>query len=292
MPNSTQRSGSKNEFRANWSSRKESQYNHWTKGSPTNQVQFAFRNHWEVFSALMGNRPPGVSLEVGCGRGSLSSYFAANGWQTSLLDFSPEVIDIAAKIFETNAHKGHFVTGDANDLPFEDNSFDTVSSIGLLEHFEDASITLQEQWRVLKPGGWIFAYIVPERPNNVQKYFRWLNTVLKHTVGRLLAKKDSVQKQDIYRNDYTSNAYLPVVEKFSPNRIVVTGMYSMPMISHSPEFPFSLLPPAMEKVLVALFGAAVTIRKHITSRHGWLCSEPMGQAFLIAIEKRTTSEDR
>lgn len=280
------RKGSVEEFRDNWRGRRESSYNHWASGAPRNQIQLAFRYHWEVFSELIGERQPGRVLEVGCGRGSLSSHFAANGWTPTLLDTSPEVLAIAADIFARNGHAARFVVGDANRLPFPAGGFDVVASIGLLEHFEDAAQTIDEQWRILVPGGWLLCYIVPERPDNLQRYFNWINAILK-LVARVAGKAGSVAaKREIYRSDAGSEIYLPSVRKHDPARIVVTGMYSLPMISHSPEFPFSLLPAPLERSLVALFRASVWLRGKLTGRHGWLCEERNGQAFLVAAQKR------
>ncbi len=285
MSETNLKSGSKDEFRSNWVGRSESLYNHWTPSAPKNQVQFAFKSHWEVFSELMHRSEPGRSLEVGAGRGSLSSHYAQQGWDVTLLDYSPEILDIAAKIFERNKHEATFDVGDANDLPYENDSFDSIASIGLLEHFEAPEKAIQEQWRVLKSQGWLFAYIVPEKPDNIQKYFRWVNKLLKLTIGVWLAKKGSVAKEDIYRNDNGSEFYLPIFEQLKPSKIVVSGVYSMPMISHSPEFPFSLLPSFLERVLVKLFSMTVKFRRRMFGRHGWLCSEKMGQALLVAVRK-------
>jgi len=290
MSEGNAREGSKDEFHENWVARNESYYNHWTPGHPLNQIQFAFRNHYEIFVEIMKPSELGTCLEVGCGRGSLSCHFASHGWDVTLLDYSPAVIDIAKQIFETNKLKGQFIVDDANKLPFDNSSYDLVFSIGLLEHFEDSSQTLKQQWRVLKPGGWLFAYIVPHRPQNVQKYFRWVNRILKATMGVFAPKKSAPEKQDVYRNDYGSQAYLPIIRALEPEKIFVSGIYSMPMISHSPEFPFSLLPTFMERILVKVFSLSVSIRKKITGRHGWLCSEPMGQAFLIGA-KKSSNED-
>jgi len=281
------RKGSVEEFRDNWRGRRESTYNHWTPGPPRNQIQLAFSYHWEVFSELLGERPPGRLLEVGCGRGSLSSHFAAHGWSPTLLDTSAEVLAIAADIFARNGHAARFIVGDANGLPFPAGQFDAVASIGLLEHFEDASQTIDEQWRVLAPGGWLLCYIVPERPDNLQRYFNWINATLK-AVARLAGHAGGASaKRAIFRSDAGSEIYLPPLRKHEPARLVVTGMYSMPMISHSPEFPFSLLPAPLERVLVVLFRAAVWLRGKLTGRHGWLCEERNGQAFLVAAQKRS-----
>jgi len=280
--------GSKEEFDKNWKERKEANYNHWVKGSPKNQIQLAFRSHWEVFQEIMGPAAErkGKSLEVGCGRGSLSSYFADSGWDTTLLDYSEAVLNTAEKVFKTNGHKASFVPGDANNLPFPDNSFDVTSSIGLLEHFEDVRTPISEQLRVLKPGGWFLGYIVPERPDNVQKYFNWINSILAF-FAKLGGSSESVasQKTEIFRSDNYSEHYLKAMDGLEYKNLIVFGMYPMPMVSHSPEFPFSLLPPTMEKVLTKLFQGTLWVRRKVTGKHGWICSEQMGQAFLVAFQK-------
>ncbi|MFN3421861.1 MAG: class I SAM-dependent methyltransferase, partial [Armatimonadota bacterium] len=47
----------------------------------------------------------------------------------------------------------HLVLGDAQFLPFDDNSFDLVAVLDVLEHLDDDCQALQEIWRVLKPKG-------------------------------------------------------------------------------------------------------------------------------------------
>ncbi len=72
-------------FEKSWQGRTEAYYNHWTRGAPKNQIQFAFRNHWIVFKELMNNRNfinGKRCLEVGCGRGSISSYFSYASYVT------------------------------------------------------------------------------------------------------------------------------------------------------------------------------------------------------------------
>ena len=59
------------------------------------------------------------------------------------------------------------------------------------------------------------------------------------------------------------------------------GTYPLPMISHSPDFPFSLLPAAAEKSLVQTFKMMLDNREKGKGHDPWLCEEGLGQAFLV-----------
>ena len=245
--------GSVKEFDLNWKDRKERLYNHWAAAAPQNQIQFAFKNHWEVFREILGLLTGGRFLEVGCGRGTLSSFFAEAGFSTTMIDTSIEVLRVAQDIFHHNGHRAGYVQGDANFLPFKGECFDVIGSIGLLEHFEDVETPLMEQWRILRPGGWLLNYVVPERPDNCQRWFNWINALLKRGAMAFGNKAgEAVAKEPIYRNDFDSSVYRKALEPMNAKRIFVSGMYPVPMISHSPEFPFTLLPSVLEKILVVL----------------------------------------
>ena len=68
------KSGSVEAFDQNWENRSETVYSHWTRETPKNQIQLAFRQHWLTFNEIIGGRVGTKKcLEVGCGRGSLSA---------------------------------------------------------------------------------------------------------------------------------------------------------------------------------------------------------------------------
>src|SRR4051794_29573013 len=79
------------QFKQSWGEKSiESLYTHWARNEPGNQIQLAYRNHWTLFQQLL-NDTTGFNqgkrvLEVGCGRGSLSAYFADAGYDCRLLD--------------------------------------------------------------------------------------------------------------------------------------------------------------------------------------------------------------
>lgn len=276
--------GEVKQFDDNWKARSEAHYLHWTRGPVQNQIQFAFRNHWEVFSEILGNTQAYNSgkrvLEVGCGRGSLSAYFSEAGYDCSLLDISSEAVKIAQQAFNANDLQGNFIVGDAQNLKFRDNSFDILFSIGLLEHFEHLDDVIKEQIRVLDTGGLWFGYIVPEYKDNIQRDHHWINELLKHYASD--ANTHQPEKEDIYRSDYNSDRYVPVLESSGLKIEGISGIYSTPMISHSIDFPFSLMPKSAEEILLKHFETIFESRKKKNpNQHPWLCPEGEGNAFLI-----------
>ena len=277
------KSGSLNEFDKNWSDRKESLYTHWTKKKIVdNQIQFAFRSHYHVFSEIVKIKA-GKSLEIGCGRGSLSSYFVDNGWEVDLLDGSKKILEVAKNIFKKNNHEANFYLADAEEIPLNSNHYDLVFSIGLVEHFEKPEKVINEHIRLAKKNGWIILYIVPNKISKIQKKFNFLNKFLKVLS---FSKNQKKEKEEVFRTDYDIEYYLNLIDKSKYEKKVISGIYSMPMISHSPEFPFSLLPKYCEKFLVTIFSTIIFLRNFLFKKHGWLCEEKNGNAILIAFQKK------
>ena len=218
-------------------------------------------------------------LEVGCGRGSLSSYFSEAGFECTLLDLSPDVIEIAKEIFAHNNLSANFLVGDAYDLELDDNSFDLVFSIGVFEHFEDIATPIKEQIRILDKGGLFIAYIVPEYNDNIQKNFHWVNEILKGYVNSNNLRPGQSDKHEVYRSDRGSEKYIPVLEEFGLKNISSSGTYPVPMISHSINFPFSLMPPESEKSFVRYLDSI--LKSNTNFPHPWMCNEGEGNAFVI-----------
>ena len=67
--------------------------------------------------------------------------------------------------------------------------------------------------------------------------------------------------------------------------IFTSGTYPLPMVSFSPEFPFSLMPDDIEKILVKTFEEKLDLIKESTNKNPWLCDESFGQAFIVSGRK-------
>jgi SAM-dependent methyltransferase len=98
-------------------------------------------------------------VEVGCGVGNNLWFAAREGFQVAGIDCSASAIAQARARFEREGLGGELVVGNFGELPWADSSFDLAIDRGSLVC---ASPALQRQsvnevWRVLKPGGLFFS---------------------------------------------------------------------------------------------------------------------------------------
>lgn len=95
-------------------------------------------------------------LDVGCGGGLLSEQFAGLGCQVTGIDQSVPSLDAAKARANTMDLQIEYLQGNAELLPFPDQSFDVVCCCDVLEHLDSVDVVIQELSRVLKPGGLFF----------------------------------------------------------------------------------------------------------------------------------------
>ena len=75
------------------------------------------------------------------------------GMEVTGIDISEVVVKRAIENFQQRGLKARFVQGDIRDLPFSDNEFDYLYTMGTIEHVPDPERAIKEIHRVLKPGG-------------------------------------------------------------------------------------------------------------------------------------------
>ncbi len=131
--------------------------------STLHSLIYLLREHYfsSTFARFARKRIKGLILEVGCGTAQCSLKIRVKGIDIIGADFSASALQLAKKYSAQN-QLVKFVVTDAFNLPFSENTFDAVWSVGLLEHFEKPSLALAEMRRVVKPKGKVIA-IVPYR---------------------------------------------------------------------------------------------------------------------------------
>ncbi|MFC4025368.1 class I SAM-dependent methyltransferase [Oceanobacillus longus] len=92
-------------------------------------------------------------LDIGCGDGYGSFKLCSAGYCVTGVDLSNEMIQLAQS--RMRGENMSFKQGDVNELPFEDNYFDAIIAINVLEWVEDPLHALKELQRVVKNNGLI-----------------------------------------------------------------------------------------------------------------------------------------
>jgi SAM-dependent methyltransferase len=105
--------------------------------------------HYAWMLNLVCPVPNARLLDVACGQGTLLRLAHVAGLQAAGIDVSP----VATKKAREACPCGSIVTGDAEHLPWPDQTFDYVFNRGSLEHFLDPAQGAREMARVLRPRG-------------------------------------------------------------------------------------------------------------------------------------------
>lgn len=123
------------------------------------------------FVAVAGTAgwPYATSLEIGAGTGffTLNLKLAGILEAGTVTDISPGMVDVAKR---NAAALGFDINGqaaDAEELPYDDNSFDLVIGHAVIHHIPDVAKAFGEIFRVLKPGGRVVICGEPTRHGDV-----------------------------------------------------------------------------------------------------------------------------
>jgi len=106
------------------------------------------------FDAMVQPQQPFNLLDIGCGTGNSRQIYAKHIKQYTGVDLSNEALALARKRFPRDT----FTQADACQLPYENNSFDGVAFSSVLHHIEVYADAVKEATRVVKPGGFVFAF--------------------------------------------------------------------------------------------------------------------------------------
>ena len=155
----------------------------WYEASVKNNI---FQRFWhQRRMAMVENYSKGISgkiLDIGCADGYLTNCIAKATVPTKIV--GTDVLDgslaYARKRYDSGLFS--FVRADAQSLPFEDNYFDAVYLLEVIEHLEKPEMCLHEIYRVMKNKGNMFVLVPSE--SICFKVIWWLWTQFKGKVWK------------------------------------------------------------------------------------------------------------
>ncbi len=126
-----------------------------------NPIRAALQRHVEARRFLrMGGPVPGAkALEIGCGRGVgvelILDLFRAHS--VDAFDLDPRMIALARQRLRGREGQVRLWTGDAASITAPATTYEAVFDFGIIHHVPNWRAVLAEIYRVLKPGGVLYA---------------------------------------------------------------------------------------------------------------------------------------
>lgn len=142
---------------------------------------------------MVARQQPASLLDVATGTGDLAIALRKKLPESSQItgvDLSPQMLRIGrekiARIFPGKEFA--MVEGDAENLPFEAESFDAVTAAFGVRNFEDIPAGLQQMYRVLKPEGQVYILEFSMPGNNILgRLYRFYFRHILPKIGRLVS---------------------------------------------------------------------------------------------------------
>lgn len=167
-----------------------------------------------------------VYLDLGCGYGRTLIPHAKQGTKISLgIDISSVMLDKAMELCRQYEANCILVHGDILDMPFQDNSFDTVYSTAVMLHLDNDSArkVMSEIKRLLKPGGKVF--LIDSFPN---KWHLWRLLSLPEKLVSLIMRHLQYCHRGIFGRFYTYSQVMHSFDGFSRVNIFPTNYQLLP----------------------------------------------------------------
>lgn len=148
------------------------------------EIKNAGDQYFDIVNEHMLNKDS-VVLDMGCGSGRWTKYVAHKVKVVEAVDPS-KAIFFAAKTY-SSLYNVRFSRADVENLPFEDNTFDFVFSLGVLHHIPDTTKALKDLISKLKPTGYALIYLYYSLDNRgfLFKLIFHLSGLLRMVISRL-----------------------------------------------------------------------------------------------------------
>jgi len=163
--------------------------------------------------ALLDIEPDDRVLDVGCGTGFATEGLLAHVETVHGLDQSAHQLEQAYAKFGKTAGPVRFARGDAERLPYRDDTFDVVWSSGSIEYWPNPVEGLRELRRVAKPGGQVLV-VGPNYPRR---------TVFQKLADAIMLFYDEAEADRMFREaGYTDFRHVTMGPSYNPEIAITT----------------------------------------------------------------------
>ncbi len=159
-------------------------------------------------------------LDCGCGPGLTIPLAAKHCSSVVGLDYSIVSLEEAKRgSEELNLDNVHLLCADIENLPFSNDRFEIVYSVGVLHHTPDTQKAITEIFRVLKPTGRVVVMVY-------RKYNpKWLAVIILRTLSRII---DGLRKEDFCIANYLRRKYQ--ARENSPHGTALLELFGCPTL--------------------------------------------------------------
>jgi ubiquinone/menaquinone biosynthesis C-methylase UbiE len=127
------------------------EYNWMARGYAVFMTLFPLWKKW-IKSAIPHLEGPKI-LEVSFGNGYLMKQYASNEYEIHGIDYNQRMLELTRKKMEGTDVEAHLSRANVEELPYPDNTFDTLINTMAFTGYPDGDKAMSELNRVLKPGG-------------------------------------------------------------------------------------------------------------------------------------------
>jgi len=235
--------------------------------SPKTQVQFFYLMYNSFIEKRIKksfeNTETLKIIELGCGRATSSIYQAKKlGANITVTDYSEAALEIARRNLKKYNVEANVKQADLYQLPFVDETFDVVISLGVMEHINDPINAYKEMHRILRPNGVVISMNVPERRNiqriaiPVNKILSKIELFIKNAKSKPWLDADSQFKTaNVYRSEADSNEFKGYLQKADFHNCEAVEFNPFPTIGPVPKFS--------DHILALIYRLTLKFRKSI-----------------------------
>jgi SAM-dependent methyltransferase len=184
------------------------------------------------------------------------AWAAHRGARAYGIDISTPTLTQARAAFTAESGSLRAAAADVRALPFRDESFDAIYSMGTIEHFDETEHAVDEMARVLKPGGRAIIGV----PNRHDPFLRPLLATFLQAVGLYGYG---------YEKSYSRRALRQMLEKAGLDVIAETAILFIPgwlrrldLACHSWCRPFAAVTGALVRPFAFLDRHVPAVRRH------------------------------